>query len=179
MWLSSSSSAALATMTVTNSGSQFRGFYFCAECGWASEQASRGSHDNPTREGKCRGDLDKYVLEHSYETDIATIGIPSKVLIKHLDTATKHQANLRAAMYALLEAASETLEINHDDLGATLMESKEPLIVLFDAVPGGAGFTKKILDEFPSVLDAALERVSDCECGEDTSCYSCLRSYSN
>jgi hypothetical protein len=28
-------------------------------------------------------------------------------------------------------------------------------------------------------MEAALERVSRCECGDDTSCYSCLRSYGN
>ncbi|MEX3517742.1 DEAD/DEAH box helicase [Corynebacterium camporealensis] len=170
---------ARATLTVTNRGTKFPGrFFFCSRCGWASEDAQR-THISPRNDRECTGSLERYVLEHSYETDIATIGIPPKVLATHRDVESKHQAKLLAATYALLEAASETLEINHDDLGATLMESREPLIVLFDAVPGGAGFTKKILDEFPSVLDAALERVSDCECGEDTSCYSCLRSYSN
>lgn len=52
-------------------------------------------------------------------------------------------------------------------------------MVLFDTVPGGAGITKQILTNFPQVVKSAIKRVSNCDCGADTSCYGCLRSYSN
>jgi len=29
------------------------------------------------------------------------------------------------------------------------------------------------------VTESALKKVSSCECGEDTSCYNCLRNYRN
>ena len=54
-----------------------------------------------------------------------------------------------------------------------------PRFVLFDAVPGGAGVTAKIVDDFETVLSEALKRVEECECDSNTSCYACLRSFSN
>lgn len=51
-------------------------------------------------------------------------------------------------------------------------------------VPGGAGHVKRIIHEnnLEEVLKATLEIVSGCNCGEKeggTSCYGCLRNYSN
>jgi hypothetical protein len=57
-----------------------------------------------------------------------------------------------------------------------------PVIVLYDAVPGGAGLVAHIEDPdiFRMSLEAAYSRVEGgCGCGEDTSCYGCLRSYRN
>ena len=44
---------------------------------------------------------------------------------------------------------------------------------------GGAGHVLQIEANLAEVLAAALERVSTCECGPETSCYGCLRSYGN
>nr|WP_290198301.1 DUF1998 domain-containing protein [Corynebacterium guangdongense] len=70
--------------------------------------------------------------------------------------------------------------MNRDDLNGTMATyNGQPTMVLFDTVPGGAGISRKVWERFPEVLEAALARVSDCECGEDTSCYACLRSFNN
>jgi ATP-dependent helicase YprA (DUF1998 family) len=52
-------------------------------------------------------------------------------------------------------------------------------LVLFDNVPGGAGHVRRIADELPTVCQTAWERVDQCECGEETSCYECLRNFRN
>jgi ATP-dependent helicase YprA (DUF1998 family) len=52
-------------------------------------------------------------------------------------------------------------------------------IILFDAVPGGAGHAQRIAENFEELARAGLDVVRSCECGEDSSCYGCLRSYSN
>ena len=52
-------------------------------------------------------------------------------------------------------------------------------LVIFDTVPGGAGSAIRIARSFGDVLDAALARVASCDCGEETSCYGCLRGYRN
>jgi ATP-dependent helicase YprA (DUF1998 family) len=52
-------------------------------------------------------------------------------------------------------------------------------LFLFDAVPGGAGHAKHLARQVPELLRAAYNVVAVCECGEDTSCYACLRSYQN
>jgi ATP-dependent helicase YprA (DUF1998 family) len=84
-------------------------------------------------------------------------------------------------MYAIVEAASEVLEIARDDIGGSLSPfgPDQWAIVLFDAVPGGAGHVLQIDENLRRVLHAALKRVCECECGPETSCYGCLRSYNN
>jgi len=82
----------------------------------------------------------------------------------------------------LLEGASETLGIRRDDLDGTLYRytyDLPPALVLFDNVPGSAGHVRRIADELPAVCRAAWERVDRCECGEETSCYECLRNFRN
>ena len=51
--------------------------------------------------------------------------------------------------------------------------------MIFDAVPGGAGSAIRIARSFDEVVRAALDRVERCDCGEETSCYGCLRGYRN
>jgi len=52
-------------------------------------------------------------------------------------------------------------------------------LIIYDNVPAGAGFITEIYENFEDVLDKALEIVSNCSCGEDSCCPSCLLSYSN
>jgi ATP-dependent helicase YprA (DUF1998 family) len=86
----------------------------------------------------------------------------------------------RSLLYALLEGASVALGISRSDLdGVVFGQSPLPQVIIYDNVPGGAGHSKRIGERFPEVLKAALARVSDCECGRETSCYECLRNYSN
>ncbi|MEV5414521.1 DUF1998 domain-containing protein [Thermopolyspora sp. NPDC052614] len=84
-------------------------------------------------------------------------------------------------LYALLEGAAEQLELSSDDIGGTLYARPggNTSIVLFDAVPGGAGSPVRIAAALDRVVEAALHRVATCDCGEETSCYGCLRSYRN
>lgn len=165
---------ARTTMGALNSGSNYTGYVYCRSCGFASDQRQYPkSHINPRTGRECtKHYLERRSLAHTYETDIATVAAPS--------FPSDDQDQWRSALYAVLEAAAETLQIDRDDLGGTLaMYNGRPTMVLFDSVPGGAGITTKIQEHFPEVLHAALDRVSDCGCGGDTSCYACLRSYSN
>jgi ATP-dependent helicase YprA (DUF1998 family) len=87
----------------------------------------------------------------------------------------------RSVLYALLEGASDSLDISRDDIDGTLYPKarRKIALVLFDTVPGGAGGALRIARSFPAVLAAALQRVARCECGEETSCYGCLRNFRN
>jgi hypothetical protein len=91
------------------------------------------------------------------------------------------QSTWKSVLYAVLEACCESLEIARDDIGGTLSPTGTASwsLVLFDAVPGGAGHVIMVEERLKQVLRAALKRVSECECGRETSCYGCLRSYSN
>jgi ATP-dependent helicase YprA (DUF1998 family) len=110
-------------------------------------------------------------LGHQYLTDVVEILLPVSM--------TTEVA--RSTLYALL-AATHAVGIAQGDVNGTLRSSgvgSTPSIILFDAVPGGAGHARRIIDRFSDLLRAAREVVAHCECGEDASCYGCLRSYSN
>ena len=82
---------------------------------------------------------------------------------------------------AVLLGAADTLEVPDTDLNVTITGGERPgesAVVLYDNVPGGAGLVAQLENEriFGDVLGAATERVQG-NCGCDTSCYGCLRSY--
>jgi len=155
-----------------------RGFWICDWCGYGSARVGspqKGpAHKHLLRDIDCKGSQRPLDLAHSYETDLLTLDI-------RVDGFIVNQDAWRSVLYAILEAACETLEISRDDIGGSLTPTGADRweIVLFDAVPGGAGHVLMIEQRLESVLKAALRRVSDCDCGPETSCYGCLRSYSN
>jgi len=115
-------------------------------------------------------------LAHPYETDLLEISFDS---IPGLSGMTAGE--WRSVLYALLEGASDGLDISRDDIDGTLYPKagRKISLVLFDTVPGGAGGALRIARSFPLVLETALRRMARCECGEETSCYGCLRNFRN
>jgi hypothetical protein len=83
-----------------------------------------------------------------------------------------------STLYAILEGASSALDISRDDISGCVSGNGE--LILYDDTAGGSGFTKHIYENFEKVLREAKHKVSGiCECTEETSCYGCLRNYSN
>jgi len=80
--------------------------------------------------------------------------------------------------------AAELLEVPRQDLNGTVRASGPDTheIVLYDAVPGGAGLVARLeeAETFRQVLETSRVRVADCRgCAPDASCYACLRDYAN
>jgi hypothetical protein len=86
---------------------------------------------------------------------------------------------------ALLEGIAEVVDVPSTDLNVTTGRgglSGLPFIVIYDDVPGGAGLVARIEDPdvFRTSVQAAYRRVEGgCLCGENASCYGCLRTYRN
>jgi ATP-dependent helicase YprA (DUF1998 family) len=154
------------------------GFQLCEWCHWA-RAAERGNrrrkHHRPDTNKECDGPLERVSLGHRYQSDVAEFTIDGVTYRRD------QEANWLSSLYAILEGASYALEISRDDIDGALSWSADHRrsIVIFDTVPGGAGAAKKIAENIGVVLDAAVKRVQDCDCGEETSCYGCLRSYRN
>lgn len=157
-----------------NEGPLGAGFRICEWCGYGEPIGAgkaKKEHPDPRRPGKkCGGTFKPLELGHRYLTDVVELAF----------TGTYPAEHLRSALYAMLEA-SPTLDIDRADIDGTIRYStgSRSSLVIFDAVPGGAGYARRLAAELPALLTAARERVEDCECGEETSCYSCLRSYAN
>jgi len=172
-------------LALVNSGQFNRGFRICETCGFAEpapkvptgrRRRAPRAHKNPRTGKECRGKLLTRHLGHEFITDVL------ELRFEGLLASTVDYELWLSLLFALLEGASEALGIRRDDLDGTLYRYSvgiAPALVLFDNVPGGAGHVRRIADELPGVLLAAWKRVERCECGEETSCYECLRNYRN
>jgi ATP-dependent helicase YprA (DUF1998 family) len=111
-------------------------------------------------------------LGHTFESDVLTIEFPASAMTRDAALST---------LYAVLAAGCDLLGIEQDDVGGSLYGNATvgQTLVLFDTVPGGAGHVRRIGRRLSDVLRAARQRVETCSCGIETSCYECLRSYSN
>lgn len=83
--------------------------------------------------------------------------------------------------YALLQGACLALQIERRDIDGVLFPTTttsqwQQTIVLYDNVPGGAGYVKRIQEKLPEVVRFALKIIA-CQC--EKSCYHCLREYAN
>lgn len=163
-------------------------FFMCPVCGYSlKDMSSTGApileKEHVNYKGKdCSNDkLIKINLGHKFRTDVAKIRIPE--LIYLIDNNEPFDLSI-SVMYALLEGMSDALEINRRDIDGLLMKNIYNGgydILLYDNVPGGAGYVKRLLNEesIKDILNAALKKVSQDCCEETTSCYKCLRNYYN
>lgn len=175
-------------MALVNDG-HGQGFWICPACGYGEVISfgpagqplgggvhHRGNHDHPITGQPCNGGLIRRDLGHHYLTDVLEIsikGIPLRL--------QKTDAYL-SLLYALLEGASESQGIRRDDIDGTLYHrtfGESPSLILYDSVPGGAGHVENIKSHLREAAEAALKKMVSCSCGEDTSCYNCLRNYRN
>ncbi len=170
-------------LLAVNSGPNPDGFRLCWTCG---AQVPRNKTDHRTPYGKpCSDPKVKAVhLGHSFQTDTLHLRFASA---PNLVVPSPEDTNFwLSLMYALLQGASRSLQIERRDLDAVLAPYKpatevgwQQEIVLFDNVPGGAGHVRRIADNFEEVLNEAL-LVANCpDCAPETSCYHCLRDYGN
>lgn len=162
------------------------GYQICEWCGWGQpiqrsgdkpgkSTKARPSHIRPTTGKECTGPLVRRCLGHRYETDIVELTFPN------LSAVSNDEDEWLSLLYAVIEGAAEKLEISRDDIDGALYRTEhgDRAIVLFDTVPGGAGGARLVANSLRDVIIGALERVELCDCGVETSCYSCLRGYRN
>ncbi len=167
-------------LALINTGPSQRGYLICEWCGFGSSVAQAStkgkdrSHPRPMTGESCTGPMEWLCLGHQFETDVLEI--------RAVGISAPHGAAVWwGLLYAVVEAGAEELQISRDDLDGTLNLDADgsPTLILFDDVPAGAGHVRQLAEHLPTVLESALRRVVDCECGPETSCYRCLRGFRN
>ena len=164
------------------------GFYVCTACGYTHHSDKPGHtyakiHYKSTG-AKCQNEnLVRYALGYRFETDVMQIRFCWPVLSNY-DQAL-------SVMHAIMRGTCSYLNIEERDIAGCLQYFKNSrtggggfTIVLYDKTPGGSGHVKSLKKEsvFEAVMLEARNIVEKCQCGgkqADTSCYNCLRSYSN
>ncbi len=166
---------------VLNQGSNGSGLYVCPTCGYATDPTKKkkiGSHKNKFDRPCPNKNLINVSLGHEFSTDILKITLPKHPFTVKVPENTEPKDEYLSVMYAILEGASKALDINRGDISGCVTGDQE--IILFDDTPGGSGFVKHIYSNMEKVLREARNKVSgQCGCTEETSCYGCLRNYSN
>lgn len=174
-------------------------FYVCPKCGYAiaSDESIGDSkqeklmksafpplnittpkaHESLYFTGNCDcKDLKRRTLHHVFNTDVAKISF---------SVDTSNYKKMISTMYAILFSVAQEMNIERRDIKACLSlaidNSQKYSIIIYDAVPGGAGHSRRLATKdgvlLLEIFRAALKRVEDCNC--DPSCYNCLRSYEN
>ncbi len=169
------------TMVTLCEGRSGRGFNLCETCG-AGFRSRKRRHETPFGQA-CDGRLGRPVaLGHEFLTDIVQVDF---LLPQHPAAGMDRLWFAYSMAYALAQGAAQTLDVPATDLSSTVRRrpsGDDYRIVLYDNVPGGAGLVAR-LSEIPvltDVLREAHQRVGGaCGCAETTSCYGCLRSFSN
>jgi superfamily II DNA/RNA helicase len=164
-----------------NSGYDFAGFQVCRRCGRAFDsRPTTPAHEAPWG-GKCMGKSMNLHLAHEIVTDVL------QLRFNHCNPPAPQLQNRPFWLSfeaSFLHGCTDALGIDPNDLGGTYNGWTDGSwvgeLVIYDRVPGGAGHIDRIVANLDKVLASALARVRDCKCGDvASSCYACLRTYSN
>ncbi|MDI9633576.1 MAG: DEAD/DEAH box helicase [Methanolinea sp.] len=170
---------------ILNFGKNRAGFKICSLCGYTvpGDKDVPKTHKTPFGE-QCRGGVfETFDLGHEYLTDMV------KLVFENYDPAVPNAEGIgfwQSLLYGILDGVSDCLDIERNDIDGCIYfeRGRRTALVLFDAVPGGAGHVQRIANEgrLIEVLERTLWNLSRCACGGeegDASCYGCLRNYEN
>ncbi len=159
-------------LSVISKGKSAKGYKICSACG-SMLYDKDGKHKN-TKNKDCTGTLEKTTvhLGHEFMSDILEIAF---------EESRPHPELWESLLYALLNGISLELGINRRDINGCVRykHGAIPSLILFDNVPGGAGYMQIVYDRIQDVIRSAKVIVSSCQCGKETSCYGCLKDYTN
>lgn len=186
----------LGRIISVNKGPKGGGYAWCGRCehaepvpphaiGWQTPQ-TLSSHRNPRTDEPC--DYDKpcrpFDLGHVFETDVRSFLINAPQIAADGTAINVDERMRKTLREAFRLAVVRLLETDSRDLRATDQRmSGAPVIVLYDAVAGGAGYTTRLTEDPRFPMRAILEEVrSVLDCSNTrctTSCTRCLNDYSN
>lgn len=155
---------------VINRGPRGTGFLRCIRCEYA-ELAPRAfalqkvsAHKAPRTGEACLGSdaalqVQPVDLAHFFETDVVQLRFARTLLEALADNA--RDAFLRTLAEVLRLAACRLIRVDRRDLRSTYVYAGGPVVALYDGIPGGAGYSRRIDTEEASIrrlLEEALSR---------------------
>ncbi len=182
-------------MIIINKGRN-DGFVKC-ECGYSHAvkptRRSVEKHKNPYTDQQCTRPPSSwnFDLAHTFHTDVMQIrgglNVPEPMDL-HSDNPSPGEIReakegiARSICEAIRLAVCEMMEIPENEISATYrwLFGGGLELILFDNVPGGAGYSTRISDHAASdIFRYAVGNVLNCQDNCTSSCSKCLRSYSN
>jgi hypothetical protein len=184
-------------LLVTNRGPREEGYTYCTKCGLIEPTASPkgtvgAAHRKPypdLREPMCPGGgaTRGLVLGTDFITDVLLVAIRVAPPLTLVPGVLATDVALRTICEAVTKAACDRLELEANELQAEYRPALtaegraglEAEIYIYDTLPGGAGFAKRVGDIGLPIFEDALTLLEVCPDNCDRSCYRCLRSYKN
>jgi hypothetical protein len=158
-----------------------RGFRICRQCGHWHGPTNKSAFDDHKvlhdRRKLCGGSGERYHLAHEFRTDVLAISLER--MPEGTVDPDAFFASLKAALIQAANSVVRAEEGEIDGFTRKLVVDGEPRrdLILFDRVPGGAGYVRSAAARFGEVLGEARRLLDGCRC--ERSCYRCLRTYAN
>lgn len=164
-------------------------FIICTSCGLCFD-AIPGP--KPTESQRSRAKLhDKICTNHHYEFTVLSTARGVDCLqilpdLEALDIQASHLEEFLASVRAALDLGCRVvLQAGEDEVAGFDWPRPDPnsaealmrLAVLYEEVPGGAGYLRQLAERFGEVAATLVPVLDDCTC--ERACYACLRSYNN
>jgi Lhr-like helicase len=185
-------------LIVSNTGPEGAGYNYCTSCGRIEPSAIvgtsivRGSHDKPypdSRQQHCEdGKVARGIaLGTNFISDILLMQFKADTYIDISPTRSSTRIALRTICESLVQGAVQLLALDESELAADFRPAIIPggpdsslvEIFMYDTLPGGAGFSRLALDQGIKLFETALVILESCSANCDSSCYRCLRKFSN
>lgn len=180
-------------MFIVNRGEYGGGYLRCNRCEYsvpAPQDAKFGKifkkkHENPRTGNRCPATELQWPVDlgHIFETDVRAFAFDSPIPSADDSENTKEENFLRTLAEAIRLAAVRLLQIDSRDLAATFQRHEiRPVTILFDLVPGGAGYVKRLGNEQAFTTTRLVSEAVDvlhCQKECASSCVRCLNDYGN
>jgi ATP-dependent helicase YprA (DUF1998 family) len=178
---------------VLNKGPHGAGFHRCRRCEHAqpaekaySRRTLQQPHRDPRSGEQCSiSDLDRPInLGHVFETDVRALRFGEAIpdATSGTDPEEHKRRFTRTLAEALRIAAARLIDADPRDLAATMqVDTNRPVAVLYDTVPGGAGYVRRLASGGLSIaaLLAKATALLDCSARCASACRQCISDYSN
>lgn len=183
-------------LLVTNTGPRGEGYSYCTLCGVIEPSAMpsdtfTGNHPkpypderNPTCEGAVTHGL---VLGTDFLSDVFLVRLAVEAPLSLRPGVLATGVALRTLAEGLTLAATKRLGIEPGELQAEFrpalskggQQGLEAEVYIYDTLPGGAGFSRRVADLGITVFEDTIQLLEDCPDACGRSCYRCLRSFKN
>lgn len=155
----------------------YRGFRVCPYCGAVETSDHKAHHTYACKHSTNHPPLQPHqALGAIFTSDVLELDIDIP------QGAPTDPDTWESVMWALVCAATRLLEIPESEIGGTTYfnASGAKSVLLFDNVPGGAGYAHQLSSMIPELIREAHHVVDGhCGCGESTCCYGCIANYYN
>ncbi len=183
-------------LLVTNRGPRQEGYTYCRRCGriepTVAPTGTAAAHRKPypdKHDPNCPGGLPTkgLMLGTDFITDVLLVSLRVEPPVALAPGMLATDVALRTVAEALTKAGCGLLGLEAQELQAEYRpalteagrEGHEAEIYIYDTLPGGAGFVRRVRELDRTVFEEALRILDTCPEDCDRSCYRCLRSYKN